>query len=271
MLNDIMKPWHLYPIRSRSRRNFGTADASLAHRTSNGVWVIIALILALGFMLSRDKLAQLSFSTGNYYFNVGGKGIYDMGRAEKYYRGALWLNPSVPDAWHQLARIDFLRGDFPAALEKINKQLAVHGDSLMASYYIRGLIQGYAGNLEGAEADFVKFLAWDPQNWATHNDLAWIYFRKGEFAKAAEIARRGLETNSENPWLLNSLGVALINLEKKDEAHEVLARASRSAASLTEFDWHRAYPGNDPRDAAKGLEEIKRKIEFNIRMAGLSR
>ena len=43
---------------------------------------------------------------GNYYFNVGGNGAYDLEKAEKYFNKALEIDPQVPDAWHQLARID---------------------------------------------------------------------------------------------------------------------------------------------------------------------
>lgn len=215
-------------------------------------------------VLFFDPDAELALKIGNYYFGVGQSGVYDIPRAEKYFRYALYLNPRVSDAWHQLARVDFLRGDFAGALEKINKQIEVHGDSFMASYYIRGLINGYAGNFDQAERDFKKFLEWDKTNWAVHNDLAWIYFQKGEYKKTEEIARRGLEFNRENAWLLTSLGVALLNQEKKGEAEEFLIQARTVAKVLTENDWHKAYPGNNPAWAAAGLQKMKEAIEFNL-------
>ena len=63
---------------------------------------------------NADALVQ----KGNYYFNVGlpvrgtqtgGAGTYDLEKAEKYFKKALEIDSNVPDARHQLARIDFLR------------------------------------------------------------------------------------------------------------------------------------------------------------------
>lgn len=215
--------------------------------------------------LNRD--ATLALEIGNYYFNVGGSGVYDLRRAERYFYRALEIDPNVPDAWHQLSRIDFLRGDFWSALQKINKQIEIHGDSFMASFYIRGLILGFMGNFDEAEDNFKKILSWDPGNWAIANDLAWIYFQKGDYKKTEEMARYGLERNSENVWLLTSLGVALLNQQKREEALTALMKARENVEHLTESDWSKAYPGNDPRLAGKGLENMKRTIEENIRLA----
>ena len=222
--------------------------------------------------------AEFALNIGNYYFNVGGKGEYDLAKAEKFFRYALSLNPRVPDAWHQLAQIDFLRGNFAGALEKINKQIAIHGDSFMASFYTRGLINGYAGNFDKAEADFKKFLEWDKTNWAVHNDLAWIYFQKGDYKKTEEIARAGLEFNPGNAWLLTSLGVALLNQDKpphlcdkcggkKEEVRMVLEEAMTAAVLLTEADWQKAYPGNNPAWAQTGLEKMRETITYNLSLA----
>jgi len=59
----------------------------------------------------------------------------------------------------------------------------------MASYYIRGPINGYAGHFAEAEADFKKFLTWDTTNWTAHNDLARVYFRQGKFREVENITR----------------------------------------------------------------------------------
>ena len=219
----------------------------------------------LSVFLNRN--AGFALEIGNYYFNVYGDGVYDLRRAQKYFERALFLDPNVPDAWHQLARIDFLRGNFADALLKINKQIEIHGDSFMASYYMRGLINGYAGNLNQAEADFKKFLAWDSANWAAHNDLAWIYFKKGDYKKVEITAREGLVFDKSNPWLLISLGASLLNQGKKSEAKKIFESAQATAAALTEKDWNKAYPGNDPRIALKGLEEMKKTIEYNLELS----
>lgn len=216
----------------------------------------------IGLFLTKD--AELALEIGNYYFNVYGDGIYDLNHARYYFEYALMLDSKVPDAWHQLARIDFLRGNYYDALDKINTQIVLHGDSFMASYYIRGLIYGYMGDLVHAKENFLKFKEWDPNNWAIHNDLAWIYFKMGEYTQAEREAREGLEWNQGNAWLLTALGVALLNQSNHDEARTTLLAAQKAITRLTEQDWHKAYPGNNPAVAAKGIREMAEIAKKNL-------
>lgn len=208
--------------------------------------------------------AELALKIGNYYLNGDGDNVYDLEKAREYFNLALALDPNVPGAWHQLARMDFLEGSLYNALEKINKQIEIHGENFMPSYYVRGLIYGYVKQFKKAEEDFLKLLEWDSKNWTAYNDLAWIYFQTGEYEKAKKIARRGLEANQDNPWLLNILGISLLNLSSKKEAAGILEKALEKAKNLTEEDWYKAYPGNDPTIARAGIEGIIRTIELNL-------
>src|SRR3989344_3629036 len=212
--------------------------------------------------LNRDS--RLALEIGNYYFNVYQNGEYDLAKAKIYFEQALEIDPNTPDGWHQLARIDFLKEDFTEALKKINKQIEIHGDSFMASFYIRGLISGYAGDYDQAKKDFKKFLSWDHNNWAALNDLAWIYFKKGDYKNAENTAKIGLEIAPQNPWLLTALGAALLNQNKKEEAQKAFIQAKSNVDLLTEMDWHKSYPGNNPNSAQKGLESMKETIIYNL-------
>lgn len=207
--------------------------------------------------------ANLALQIGNYYFNGG---AYDLASAEKYFKKALKIDPNAPIAWHQLARIDFLRGDFLSALYDINQQIALHGDKPVNAYYVRGLISGYSGHLDEAAADFQYFLEKKPTSWAGRNDLAWIYFQKGDYRGVESVALTGLEYHPDNPWLLISLGVALLNLDRKIEAKTVFERARDEAGKLTPAIWGIAYPGNNPESYASGLENMKQSIDFNLKL-----
>ncbi len=109
------------------------------------------------FVFNHD--ARFALMIGDYYFNEGGKGVYKPDIAKTYYKKALAIDPTVRNAWHQLSRIDFVEGDLHAAYDDINMQITLHGDSFPNSYYMRGLIEGYIGNLDAAEKDFQKALA----------------------------------------------------------------------------------------------------------------
>lgn len=203
---------------------------------------------------------QLFFDIGNYYF---GGGAYDTEKAETYFRKALELDPTLAGPHYQLARIYFVRGDFYPAEIEIHKELELYPD-FGRSYYVRGLIYGYSGRLPEAEADFEAFLEWKPESWAGNNDLAWIYFQEGKYAEARDTARAGLKIAPDNPWLLNSLGVALLNLRDEKGAKEAFIKALAVIGSMSEKDWGNAYPGNNPSIYGDGLDAMKASIERNL-------
>jgi tetratricopeptide (TPR) repeat protein len=239
-----------------------TTTSTIREALARIIWKEYKMAPVAGFLNQHD--ANLALELGNYHFNGG---AYDLALAEKYFEDALANDPNSPIAWHQLARIAFLKGQFSKALFKINKQIELHADTVMASFYVRGLIYGYAGNLDGAIKDFQHFLEKKPDSWAAQNDLAWIYFRKGDFEKVEETAREGLKYHPENPWLLTSLGVALLNLDKKTEAKTTLEKAKIATENLTIANWGEAYPGNNPESYSAGLTKMRATIEFNLKLA----
>ncbi|MFA5998188.1 MAG: tetratricopeptide repeat protein [Candidatus Paceibacterota bacterium] len=213
------------------------------------------------FYLQPDD-PQLFFDIGNYYF---GGGAYNLEKAEYYLRQSLVIDPGVAGAHYQIARVHFIRGEFSTALDEINKEIELHPD-FKRSYYVRGLIYGYNRQFKEAEADFKEFLRWKPESWAGNNDLAWIYFQEGKYAEARDAVRAGLKIAPDNPWLLNSLGVALLNTGDKEGAKNAFTRALAVLGSLSEADWGAAYPGNDPGVYAEGLSQMKASLETNLEL-----
>jgi tetratricopeptide (TPR) repeat protein len=205
---------------------------------------------------------ELFFEIGNYYF---GGGAYDTQKAEKYFRAALALDPNMEGPHYQLARINFIHSDFNDAASEINKEIELHPD-FGRSHYVRGLIYGYSGRLLEAETEFRKFLNWKPDSWAGNNDLAWIYFQEGKYAEALEVARAGLAITPNNPWLLNSLGVALLNTNDKKGAKEAFIGALTFLNAMTEREWGAAYPGNDPNIYGNGFSKMKESIAENLKL-----
>jgi tetratricopeptide (TPR) repeat protein len=222
---------------------------------------LVCLVFLLGFLF-RPHIAWGLVCAGNEFF--GGHLPYNLTLADGFYWTALAVDTNVPDAWHQRARIAFLRSHFATALERINTQIKIHGDSLLSSYYIRGLIEGYMKNYPAAEKDFTHYVEADPDNWAARNDLAWIYFSQGKFQDAAAQTSVALQIGPDNPWLLLSHAMALYNLGDAAGAKKELEHAQHSAALLTEDTWRYAYPGNDPRVAAQGLAEFRQVIDTDL-------
>ncbi|MSU74785.1 tetratricopeptide repeat protein [Candidatus Kaiserbacteria bacterium] len=236
--------------------------SSQTFRESFG-WIVWRTLHSVSIATTLNKTdPALLFAIGNYYF---GDGAYNTEKAEKYFKKALALDPILQGVHYQLARVYFIKGYFVRALAEINKEIELYPD-FGRSHYVRGLIYGYTGQLADAETEFKAFLVWKPQSWAGNNDLAWIYFQEGKYAEARDAARAGLKIAPTNPWLLNALGVALLNLGEKKEAKDVFTQALDSSNKMNKNDWGSAYPGNNPMVYGQGFSQMKESIEENIRL-----
>ena len=215
----------------------------------------VALILA-------PEDPSLAYQVGNFYL---GEKAHDLQKAEKYFKQAGWLGyPSPAYIYFGLSRVYFFEGRYNKAIEAINETLRLDS-SIPNSYYMRGLIYGYKGSLQESERDFARFLKLKPESWAGANDLAWIYFRQGKFEEVKNVVKNALGYNPDNPWLLNSLGVAFLNLGDKEGAKDAFEKSLSGFKAMTPVEWGKAYPGNDARYHAQGLSSTISAIEKNIR------
>lgn len=235
-----------------------------------GAAAILVLVLISGVVFQkqiRSGVANKLVEAGNHYYGYGSAGHFNPNRAEKLYDLATRINPKADKAYYQLARIHLVENKFNQGRQEIDQSLAINPQNQRA-FYIRGLIDGYDNKYQDAISDFQKFVAWAPTEWAGYNDLAWAYFLNKDFESSKEIAQVGLNNVDENnPWLLNALGVAYINLGKPDKAQPFFDKAKSSANKLTVGKWVSAYPGNDPSGAVSGLAQFKTNLDSNSKLA----
>ncbi len=204
---------------------------------------------------------NLFLEIGNSSFGHGGK--YDIQKAEMAYVRAITLYPDFKEAHYQLGRIHFINGKFHQVLAEMNEVLRIDPEFRKA-YYMYGLINGYQGDLDAAVWGFSEFIKRDDFNWAGYNDLAWIYFKKGDYQKTKETALEGLRHAERNPWLSNIYGVALLNLGEEEKAQEALQIALEESEKMSPNDWGIAYPGNNPEIYATGLQQTRDVIRYNL-------
>ncbi len=204
---------------------------------------------------------DLFLKIGDSYFGDGE--AYDIKKAESAYTRAIELHPDFLEAHFQLGRIHFISGRFESARIEMDTVLRIDPEFKRA-YYMQGLISGYRGDYESAIWGFSEFIKRDSFNWAGYNDLAWIYFKLGEYEKTRDTAAAGLRQAHGNPWLNNIYGTALLNLGEKEAARKALETALLASEHMSPTDWGRAYPGNDPALYAAGLEETRSVIRHNL-------
>src|SRR3989338_3696743 len=234
------------------------------------VYISIFAFLLFGFLFFQEpkiKDAAEAMRLGNYYFN--GAGGYDLEKSEGAFKKAVAIDNEILWGHYQLARVYFEKGEKDKALEEINKELEANPENLR-SLYVRGLIYGAMGRLQEAESDFKNFTMWAPKEWAGYNDLAWILAKEGKYADAEKVAGGGIKEaigGEENAWLWNSLGVAQLNLKKYNDAGKSFRKAMKLARNMTENEWARAYPGNNPEESVRGLDAFKIAVQANFNTA----
>lgn len=149
-------------------------------------------------------------------------------------------------------------------MAQINLQISLHGTSTPNSYYVRGLIEGYAGDYDAAVRDYGYFLSVDPNNWATANDYAWVLLKADKSKEATKVTGDALKIHPDNAWLLATRAIALYEIGDLMGALSTAQRAKVEAAKITEAQWLIAYPGNDPRVAREGIATHQKSIDDNI-------
>lgn len=217
--------------------------------------------LALALMPSNER----AYSYGDRHFSSSDHTAYNVDRAEYFFTAAKELNPKDPYAYHQLARIAFLRSDYGNARALITRAIELGGEQpIPSSYYVRGLIEGFTLDYDAAIDDYRIYIETDPTNWAATNDLAWVLLKAHRPQEALEAIDKVLPHWPMNPWLLNSKATAFHEMGKFEEALSVIREAHSAANGITSQQWLLAYPGNDPRVGDEGVQSMKQSIEENM-------
>ena len=228
----------------------------------------------LAVVFDRDD-AVLAFTIGAYYFgnqfstSTAEKRPYNLPLAQRAFGKAIQISPSLPLAHYMRARIEFIQSDFTSSLEDLNTELALSPGN-KRTLYMRGLTYAYRGvpgDLTLAERDFKDFVTWAPREWAGYNDLAFILAKEKHYGNAITVLKEGIakaDSGDKNPWLFDALGVMELNLGDPYDAVEALAKAQTFASSLTDADWQRAYPGNNPVKARDGISAMQAGIAENL-------
>lgn len=226
----------------------------------NGRADVLFLYERVSLFLSPS--VERAYEYGARHFDAIHATSYDIDSAEYFFTRAAELNPRHPLIQHQLARIAFLRGNFPLALLRINSELK--NNPTPSSYYVRGLIKGYAGDYTGAAVDYKRYLAYDPHNWAAINDYAWVLLKSKKAREAVVVTAGGLAHFSENPWLLNTNAIGLYEIGLLAPSLEQARKALRAVRTVSKKEWLVAYPGNDPKIAQEGIGTLQDSVRKNI-------
>lgn len=218
-----------------------------------------AKILALGAKSTNTGSAHLHFLLGKHFKNLK---AYEESLIE--FRNAAGRDPYYPGVNLEIGR--FVSLGFisqAAAIEYFTKEIEISNHPY--AYHMRGLMHGFRGDWEKAEKDFRSATSL-ARSWASYVDLGWTLLAQDKIDEAELAVKRALEIE-QNFWGLSGLGVIALNQGDLANAISLLEKAVEQGKILTKYDYWRAYPGNDPRGAERGVLVMRAGAHFNLALA----
>jgi putative PEP-CTERM system TPR-repeat lipoprotein len=167
------------------------------------------------------------------------------------------INPNI-------AAGDLLRGDVLAQQKRYDDAVKSYETALKLDNSPVLAIRRYAAQRAGGKTDVAyqtleKWVA-DNNNAVARNALASAYLSDKNFAKAIEHTERLLETNQNNPVLLNNLAWSYQQTgdkRAKEVAEKALAAAPNSPAIMDTLGWILV----ESDDAQRGFDLLKKAVE----------
>lgn len=134
--------------------------------------------------------------------------------------------PTHPMTFLIEAQLAYLEKNFPTARERAQTLLRVFPANLQV-LIINGAVESELGNLLQSEAHFAKAVQLNPSSWVARRNLAEVYIRLGQPAKALETLQPLI--NNANPRIeaLSLAGDAALRLGDAAAAEQFFLRAAK--------------------------------------------
>jgi tetratricopeptide (TPR) repeat protein len=238
------------------------------------------------FGLIDTRLAESPDDAFSY--NLRGQvwaGRNDFEKSEADFLKAIQIRPSWQVPHYNLARLYLAQGKQAQAIERFESMLA-NNPTDMPAYLSLGYLYEQSGDLNKAISTYEKALENVPDSWAAANNLAfvisenhdsdekldealkyaelalekrpeepvvldtvgWIYYQKGDFARAGGYLEKALEKDGDNPIFNYHYGMILANTGRPLEA---VARLESALATGKDFQ------GRE--DALQALEAMRKQ------------
>ncbi len=150
----------------------------------------------------------------------------DWRAAARAYQNALQVLPGLTDVPERLGLCQLRLEDYAAAEARFAARAAVQPDS--ASLWNNlGVARLGQKKFAEAEAALLKAIEAKPSYVPARQNLALLYFRKDDMAKAADLFKRSLQDNTATVDMVHMYAVALLKLERWEEAAQMLEESTR--------------------------------------------
>ena len=150
-----------------------------------------------------------------------------------------------------LANAWLRKGDAARALAEMRAVVAAEPQNAAALNFIGYLLAGQGGDLNEAERLVQRALEFRPDTGAFLDSLGFIYYRRGDYARALEVLERAAALEPDEPTILEHLGDTYRKLSRLEDA----ARAWRQALEALQV-------APDAAESPRQREGLERKLKL---------
>lgn len=171
-----------------------------AHGTLNvkARFSIYAISGILAFTVLMPLISAINLSVANKSLVSG-----DVYKAKESLENALAYDPSEPEIYASLGRLERIKGNFSQSSKYYDKALSLSNHP--SHYYGKGMSAFLSGNLEEAKISFYSVLEIDPRSTDAMLAMALIYMESEDTRNSSEMLRNILVVDPANKEALNYL------------------------------------------------------------------
>jgi tetratricopeptide (TPR) repeat protein len=181
----------------------------------------------VGLLREAERLVQSFDFEGNYLLGISYLSIDSLDVARKYLLRANEINENDRGTLLNLASA-FEKMERYGEAERYLKQVyELDPDDPSVCNFYGYLLAVMSKDLDLAETLILKALGSDPENGYYLDSLGWVYYQKGDYARAVvELEKASLRVG-DDPTILEHLGDAYRALRRFEEARTAYERSSR--------------------------------------------
>jgi Flp pilus assembly protein TadD len=114
-----------------------------------------------------------------------------------------------------------------ASIEEMRKTIELNPKNAQALNYLGYTYAEDGNHLDEAERLVKRALAIEPEDGFYIDSLGWVYYRKGEYGKAAEQLEKAVNLTGDDPTITEHLGDAYAKLGRAEQAGQQYEDALR--------------------------------------------
>jgi putative PEP-CTERM system TPR-repeat lipoprotein len=180
------------------------------------------------------------------------------GDAMSAYQRAMQAHPSLTLA-ERIAAAEVRDGKQPAAAKTLADWAAAHPTDVASKFAVANFALTQK-DWAAAKDDYEALAKEQPDNPLILNNLAVIYQRQNDMAKAAEYAQKAHDALPLNASITDTLGWVLFNKDKSPAALKYLQEAHMASPNDLDIQYHLAYALDATGDKAGATDLLKKAV-----------